>query len=772
MPTTRQLAAILFADIQGYTALMQEDEVKARIIRDKFRKELENEVPLHQGRIIQFTGDGVLCIFNSAIEAVKAAIGIQKRMQQQQVVPLRIGIHSGDIIFEEENIYGDGVNVASRIESFAVPGAVLISGKVFDEIKNQKDIQAVSLGKFELKNVKGPVEIYAISNPGLEVPEKNELQGKGILASRQKILSTKFLLSGVAMALIIVLAIIFRDKFLNQEEPDAGRPKVIAVLPFTNLSVSKDDEYFTDGMCDEILTQLSKIGELNVMSRTSTLQFKGTRKTIKEIGEQIGADVLLEGSVQKSNDKVRINVQLIEAKNDQHLWAETYDREMKDVFAIQTDIAKHIAVALNTTLTETEKSLFEEKPTENLQAYDLYLRANQYSEEFVFSNNLDMVDNAIRLYEQAIKLDPAFLEAYHKLIILYTDISWRKPIINSGEYLVKAKEWLDKMLTLDTDKPIVHLTLATYKYEGVRDYAGALAELDIADRMLGNSKTTNSVRAYVLRRMGRIDEALALLLVQSETFPREAILKALVTETYILKRDFNNAAKYANKTAELEPDQTGVYWQKALLYSDLKGDLENASAVLREAAAIVDTSELMDVYIHIEMLKGNYDNAIHRLLLYPDSIFILSPSKVLPGVLLIAILNNLQGETAKSKIYFHKARDIIMNLLEQYPGDFRLHATLGIVMAGLGEKEKALEAGKKAVGMMPVTKDAIIGMSPLEDLALIQTMVSNQDAAIDILDQLLKMPFGWDLTNTIPLYRMHPYWRPLQNNPRFQKMVR
>ncbi|HYV90559.1 MAG TPA: adenylate/guanylate cyclase domain-containing protein [Chitinophagales bacterium] len=771
MPATRQLAAILFADIQGYTALMQEDEAKARVIRDKFKKELENEIPIHQGRLIQFSGDGALCIFNSAIEAVRAAIGIQKRMQGEPKVPLRIGIHSGDVMFEEENIYGDGVNIASRIESFAVPGSVFISGKVYDEIKNQKDIEAISLGKFKLKNVNVPVEIFGIKGEGLMIPTDETLAGKGHPVADKQPSFKRFLITAGTIIIGIVVAVFLYELFFPPTSTYSGL-KTIAVLPFANLSSQQDDEYFTDGMCDEVLTQLSKIGSLNVISRTSTLQFKGTKKTMKEIGKQIGADVLLEGSVQKSNDKIRINVQLIDARNDRHLWAETYDRELKDVFAIQTDIAKQIAEALNTTLTEKEKSLFEEKPTDNLQAYDLYLKGNKYAETFLFTSKLDQVDNAVRMYEQAIKLDPKFLEAYRALIELYTEISWRKSVINSEEYLVIAKEWLDKMVALNIDQPIMHLTLATYKYEGARDYAGALAELDIADEMLGNRKSTNTIRAVVLRRLGRIDEALTLLLNQAETFPKEAIVQSLVTESYMMKRDFNGALQHANKTMELESDQVGVYWQKAILYSDMKGDVAGASAVLEDAAAVVDTNLLKDVYIHLEMLKGNYEGAIRRLLLYPDSIYILSQSKIVPAALPIAILYELKGDAAQSKVYFQKAQVIMMNLLQQYPDDFRVYASLGIAMAGLGEKEKALVEANKAVAMMPVSTDAIIGIAPLEDLALIHVLNGEQDAAIDILEQLLKMPFGWDTTNTIPLLKIHPYWKPLQNNPRFQKMIR
>ncbi|MFI5135603.1 MAG: adenylate/guanylate cyclase domain-containing protein, partial [Chitinophagales bacterium] len=320
MSNTRQLAAILFADIEGYTALMQADEANANLLRDKLKKTLEKEIVNYDGRILKLSGDGALCIFNSAIEAVRSAIEIQKQMQADPKVPVRIGIHTGDVMFEDGDVYGDGVNVASRIESFAVAGGVFISDRVYADIKNQKDISTISLGKYELKNVSSPVEIFAISNEGLIVPEKNKkLEGKGKRDTDKKFQSRNIFIAVATVVVIASAAIFFRQQIFTSSITNSAEAKSIGVLPFENLSSNKDDEYFADGMCDEIFTQLSKIGSLNVLSRTSTLQFKDTKKTMKEIGSEIGADVLLAGSVQKSNDQVRINVQLIDAKNNKQL---------------------------------------------------------------------------------------------------------------------------------------------------------------------------------------------------------------------------------------------------------------------------------------------------------------------------------------------------------------------------------------------------------------------------------------------------------------------
>ncbi len=277
----RQLRAILFADIVGYTAMMQDNEEHAMRKREKFSKVLNREVVVFQGRIVQSSGDGALCSFSSAIAAVNCAIAIQREMRENPEVPLRIGIHSGDVMVDENNIYGDGVNIASRIESFAVAGGIFISAKVYDEIKNQNTIEAIPLGGFELKNVKQPIEIYAISNAGLRVPAKEQLEGKGRMVVNPRIHASKKTRRTVIISALTALAILFGGYFIYMiffQVNSSVTDKSIAVLPFENLSDSKEDEYFTEGMTDEILTELSQISGLKVLSRTSTAQYKDTKK--------------------------------------------------------------------------------------------------------------------------------------------------------------------------------------------------------------------------------------------------------------------------------------------------------------------------------------------------------------------------------------------------------------------------------------------------------------------------------------------------------------
>src|SRR6188768_2728839 len=384
MPPTRQLAAIMFADIVGYTAMMQEDEVLAMDWRQKLKRKLEDEVKAHQGRILEFRGDGAMCSFISTIEGVRAAVALQLYMRAEPVVPLRIGMHTGDVIFEENNIYGDGVNIASRLESFALPGSIFISGKVHDDIKNQKDIQSISLGKFALKNVKEPVEIFAISNPGIRIPETNSLEGKGEKVAEKKSIE-----------------------------------KSIAVLPFLNMSNDPEQEYFSDGITEEIVNLLTHIKDLRVAGRTSSFHFKGRDIDIRLVGQKLNVRTLLEGSIRKHDLRLRITAQLINAEDGIQLWSERYDRELHDIFAIQDEIALAITEELKITLLEKDKVIINDKRTTNKEAYDLYLKGR-----FFLNKRGSGIKKALAYFQEASEIDPEFSLAYSGMSDAYSLLSF------------------------------------------------------------------------------------------------------------------------------------------------------------------------------------------------------------------------------------------------------------------------------------------------------------------------------------------------------------
>ncbi len=530
MNQSRQLAAIMFADIVGYTAMMQEDEEMALQLRYKLKKKLQEKINFHNGRILEFKGDGALCSFNSAIESVRAALALQLEMQINPIVPLRIGIHTGDVMIEEDTIYGDGVNIASRLESFAVPGSIFISGKVYDDIKNQKDIQTVLLGKYVLKNVKEQVEIFAISNHGLQVPEVHSLEGKG-----EKILQNGIL-----------------------------------VLPFVNMSTDPNQEYFSDGLTEEIISSLSRIKDIRVISRTTSMQYKATSKDIKTIGREAGVSYIMEGSVRKYGNDLRITAQFIDANKDTHLWAETFRGTMKDIFDIQEKVSAKIVEALRMQLTKEEKKTLQKRFTENSDAYQFYLQGRY----FWSRRNEEGLKAATRFFEKALEKDPDYALAWtgladtYSLMGEYTNISRR-------ELFPKQMAAVNKALAIDSRLAEAHISLAISLMLNEWDWINSEKEFRIGIELNPNYATGRHWFAEWLLYTGNFSEALREISLAVELDPvSQGILKDKGIHFYY-NRQYDEAIDVAMKTLDLDPNFAPVYRLLSLAYQG-KGMFDKA----------------------------------------------------------------------------------------------------------------------------------------------------------------------------------------------------
>ena len=368
MAQSRQLAVIMFTDITGYTAMMQQDEDLALKKLTRFKDELTLRVSEFRGEIIQYYGDGCLITFTNSADAVNCARVVQEDLRQEPKVPVRIGIHLGDILINEGNIFGDCVNITSRIQSIGVPGSVLFSEPVKQQIQNKQGFQLTSLGNFEFKNVAEPMEIFALANNGFPVPGHEGTNGK-------------------------------------IKEPKNN--KSIAVLPFVNMSNDSEQEYFSDGMAEEIINSLSHLKDLKVAGRTSSFQFKGKNIDLRQVGEKLSVHTVLEGSVRKQGNRLRITAQLVNVEDGYHLWSEKYDREIDDVFAIQDDIALAITEKLKLTLLNRDRDLITKTYTQNTEAYELYLKAR-----FYISRRGTSIIAGMEYYQKAIELDPGFALAY------------------------------------------------------------------------------------------------------------------------------------------------------------------------------------------------------------------------------------------------------------------------------------------------------------------------------------------------------------------------
>lgn len=498
----------------------------------KLRKKFEEEVTLHQGRVLEFRGDGALCSFSSTLEGVKAAMAIQLDMQLAPIVPLRIGIHTGDVIIEGESIYGDGVNIASRIESFAVPGSIFISGKVHDDIKNRKDIKTVSLGKYLLKNVKEHIEIFAISHTGLVVPDKSNFEGKGEKAAACCIL----------------------------------------VLPFINMSNDPDQEYFSDGLTEELISNLLKLKEIKIISRTTSMKYKGTDKDIKTIWDETNATYILEGSVRKHGGNLRITAQFIDAVRDVHLWANTYSGTMEDIFDIQEKVSSKIVEALRIQLTSGEKDTLLKRYTENSEAYQLYLQGRFFWNK----RNEDGLKTAILYFENAIQKDPDFALAWvgladtYNLLGEFTNLSRR-------ELYPKARLAIDKAMKIDNLLAEAHISLAALIMLNEWDWVNSGKEYRIGLELNPNYATGRHWYAEWLLYTGKPAEALQEMALAVELDPvSQAILKDQGI-VYYYTRQYEKAIESALLSLELDPSFISAHRLLSMCYQGL-GKFDEAIA--------------------------------------------------------------------------------------------------------------------------------------------------------------------------------------------------
>ena len=532
----RLLAAIMFTDMVGYTAMMQENEQKARASRDKHRSVLEDRIKKYDGNLLQYYGDGSLSIFNSGIEAVRCAIEIQNQLSESPRIPVRVGIHVGDIVKEDDGIYGDGVNIASRIESISVPGAVLISDKLQDELGNQPEFECQSLGKFELKNVKKPVEIFAIVNEGINVPSVKELK----LEKAQSV-------------------------------------KSIAVLPFVNMSADKENEYFSDGITEEILNALVKVDGLQVTSRTSSFAFKNKNIDAREIASQLSVNTILEGSVRKAGNKVRITAQLINSADGYHIWSDVYDRNLEDIFVVQDEIASKIANTLREKLTGKEKKEhLVTTATKNLDAYNLYLKGKFNLYKWTPEGG----KLGIEYLEQAIAEEPNFALALSTLAFCYTLLGVIGSIPTKDAF-ARAKEIADRAIKLDDKLASAHVSLGLISVFVHWDLDAAYKSFQTAlDLSHGDGEIYHAYYIY-LTAVGRLDNAVSSMEKAVQLDPLSLPINQAFGEALMNAGKYDDAIEQLDKTLELDPNFRAAIETRGWVYL-FKEEYDKAVEIFKE----------------------------------------------------------------------------------------------------------------------------------------------------------------------------------------------
>ncbi len=538
----RQLAAILFADMTGYTALMQEDEQMARVKRRRLKDVLEATIGRYNGKILQYYGDGSLSIFSSAIDSVGCAIEIQHQLKEDPKVDIRIGIHTGDVIIEEDAIYGDGVNLASRIESLAVPGSIFISDKVYDEIKNQPVFSTRELGYFELKNIKFPVRVFAITNSGISVPTRDELRGK--------------------------------IKQTNNR---------LAVLPFVNMSADPENEYFSDGITEELLNALTRVDGLQVTSRTSAFAFKGRNHDIRDIAIQLNVDKVLEGSVRKAGNRVRITAQLINANDGYHIWSENYDRDLTDIFEVQDEISAIIANKLREDMApRVKKDHLVKTATTNVTAYTYFLKGLH------FWNKLTPADSrkAIECFEQAIAIEPYYAQAYAMAAAAHSYLG------SSGQMLpTKAFEvvhrYADMALQIDSSIAESHIAKASAYLFYDWNWKLAFESLQKAISLNHGAIDAYDMLGFYYIVMGQKEKAVEALEYAETLDPLSPVISQSLGNMYIFSERYDDAIRQADKLLEMEPRMRIAIEMKGWA-TGMKGDWETALRYFEEVQRLTN----------------------------------------------------------------------------------------------------------------------------------------------------------------------------------------
>jgi len=542
--------------------------------------------------------------------------------------------------------------------------------------------------------------------------------------------------------------------------------KSIAVLPFENLSDDKENAYFADGVQDDVLTNLSKIGDLKVISRTSVMQYRGKTTNVREIGKALGVSNILEGSVRRSGNKVRVNVQLIDANSDEHIWASDYDRDVTDVFAIQTDLAQKITDALQAKLSSAEKSRIERKPTENGEAYLAFVQAHNLQDAV---EDLEKLKQSEQLYARAIQLDPMFALA----IARYSQLeSW---IVHTFERTVerreKARTLAQQALQLQPDLPEAHLAMGFSLYYGDNNFEAALKEFEIAQRDLPNEAEGYLALGAIQRRLGKWPESTANLEKAASLNPKDSWVLQNLALSYQTLRDFDAANKTIDRALKVNPDNLGLWEVKSKLAIAEKGDLSVAERAFQSVKSLpmndLEKLRVAGGRADVFLLERKYQEGLREAESLSDGLLAGVPAALCAKYYLVGFARRALHDEAGAQAALLKAKDLLEAQLKQSPDSPDLRIQLAKVLAYLGEKDAALNEARRAAQILPESKDAFGGPEITAGVAEVCSIVGENGRAIELLDGLLGRPSPL----TVPLLKLSPAWDPLRSDPRFQALL-
>jgi len=793
---TLEIAYLLLIDVVGYSKLLVNEQIEFLQQLNQIVRSTESfRTAETSGRLIRVpTGDGMaLIFFRSPEEPARCALEISQALKSHPHIQLRMGVHSGPVnqttdVNDRSNVAGAGINVAQRVMDCGDAGHILLSKHLADDLAHYRHWQPYlhDLGECEVKHGLRLhiVNLYkeGLGNPA--VPEKLRRGKRWKQAASvtirpvsgprwpKSLLIITLLLS--ALALAISFSIFLRRGAITQATSPATfvPEKSIAVLPFENRSEDKANAYFADGIQDEILTRLSKIADLKVISRTSTQHYKSAPENLREIARQLGVAHVLEGSVQKSGDAVRVNVQLIKAANDSHLWADTFDRKLIDIFSVESDIAKAIADQLRAKLTGKEEQVIAAKPTDDSEAYDAYLRGLAYT--LKAGNTPANALGAQKYLREAVRLDPKFALGWALLSYVEALGYLTRNLQPTVALCEESRQAAETALTLDPNLGEAVLAKGFYHYACLKDYDTAVRYFEQARQLLPNSSRIPESLAYVARRRGQWDRSESYFNEAERLDPRNASLLTQHAISYKCLRRFPEALRKLDQVLDITPDDVDTLVQKAGI-AQAQGDLPRASALLAPLHLGADDFDPLTAQAYQAILERRPAQIIPRLkeiLANPDPVL-----GYLNGELRFWLgwAQDVAGDHAAAQESWRRARRELEPFLKEQPENFELIGDLALTNMGLGDKAAALALSERGMAAIPIEKDAFVGPGPIEILARVSAQMGEPDRAIAALEKLLSIPYAGPLPQNVPLtpalLRLDPMFDPLRNDPRFDKMT-
>jgi TolB-like protein len=780
-----EIGHVLFIDIVGYSrGLINEQSDLLQKLKEIVRETNQFQIAEAEGKLLRLpTGDGGALVFRNSPEApVLCAVEISKELKRHPELRVRMGIHSGPVnevsdLNEQANIAGAGINIAQRVMDCGDAGHILLSKHVAEDLEHYPQWRSLlhDLGDCEVKHGQKifVVNLYddQVGNP--QRPEKfGKAQEQRTAIAAASGSPRKNLVIAFAALVAIGSAIVLLYFARHGNRGSIATQKSVAVLPFENLSEDKSNAYFADGIQDEILTKLASIADLKVISRTSTAKYKSKPEDLKTVSQQLGVANVVEGTVQRAADKVRINVQLIDARADAHLWAKSYDRDIKDVFAVESEVSQEIADVLQAKLSPNEVNNLVAAPTKDPEAYDLFLKAEYEEREAESSLKRDGFDRAAAWYRQAIARDPSFALAIARLVESQCYRHWLVDSLNAAE-LAEVKKSAEHALALAPDLAQAHVALGTFYYLVERQFDQALGEFQRVLELQPNNASALENCGYIHRRQGQWQRSLSELEKCARQDPRNALLPANIGNSYLNLRMWKEASRAGSRALALDPHN--ILAMRAVLFSCLNGtgDIKEANRILATFAPartlMTSTSFGICEFVigaeaNLWVIKRDFAAALHTWETESSD-----PAANRQRLSARAAIHVLAGDAAGAQSEIEKARALVEARLRERPDDKQASTELSWIDLALKRDAEAFKLAQQVAESTPPEKDAVAGPLLLAGLAQIEARIGKTNEAVGTLRRLLSIPAG--LFVSIQRLKSDPVWDPIRNDPGFQQLL-